>query len=365
MIRIFGKPYSPLALLATLAIGAAGVMAAIWLGAPIPFLFGPVVAVGAAAVAGLRIGDAPMCFPQELRGMSVPVIGVAIGGAFSPALLREAGEWWPSLLALLLYVPLLQFVGYALYRRAGRLDPITAWYGAMPGGFVEALMMGEERGAHVGLLASLQFLRLILCILLVPLGFSVIHGGPVGSAAGVQLPGAGLALGLLDAAILLVCAVLGFRLYRMFNIPAGMVVGPMLLSGAAHLGGIVQGQPPLWLIQATQFVIGLSLGVRFTGVTRGDLWRAFRVASFMVGLTLALAAALGALLGSLVGETAEAIVLAFAPGGLVEMSLVAFSLGISTVYVTAHHVVRIVLTVFFSRFTGDVVLRRFPAGGGG
>ena len=37
--------------------------------------------------------------------------------------------------------------------------------------------------------------------------------------------------------------------------------------------------------------------------------------------------------------------LAFAPGGLAEMSLIALSLNMSVVYVTLHHVARIVLAV--------------------
>jgi len=50
-----------------------------------------------------------------------------------------------------------------------------------------------------------------------------------------------------------------------------------------------------------------------------------------------------------VGERVEAVVLAFAPGGVVEMSLVAISLEIGVLYVTAHHVARIVLAVLFAR----------------
>ena len=51
----------------------------------------------------------------------------------------------------------------------------------------------------------------------------------------------------------------------------------------------------------------------------------------------------------MVGERFEAVVLAFAPGGLAEMSLVAVSLQISVIYVSAHHVARILLSVTFAR----------------
>jgi hypothetical protein len=60
-------------------------------------------------------------------------------------------------------------------------------------------------------------------------------------------------------------------------------------------------------------------------------------------LTVALGFALG--LAQLVAEPVPAVFLAFAPGGLAEMSLVALSLEVGVVFVTAHHVLRIVLAV--------------------
>ena len=55
------------------------------------------------------------------------------------------------------------------------------------------------------------------------------------------------------------------------------------------------------------------------------------------------------LLARWVEEPVAALFLAFAPGGLAEMSLVALSLNMSVIYVTAHHVLRIVLAVSFAK----------------
>jgi uncharacterized protein len=54
----------------------------------------------------------------------------------------------------------------------------------------------------------------------------------------------------------------------------------------------------------------------------------------------------------LVGEPVAAVFLAFAPGGLAEMSLIALSLQMSAIYVTAHHVARIVLAVGLAKIGG-------------
>ena len=49
---------------------------------------------------------------------------------------------------------------------------------------------------------------------------------------------------------------------------------------------------------------------------------------------------------SIVTKTsAPAVLLAFAPGGLAEMSLIALALGVDVAYVATHHVVRIFFIV--------------------
>jgi uncharacterized membrane protein AbrB (regulator of aidB expression) len=50
-------------------------------------------------------------------------------------------------------------------------------------------------------------------------------------------------------------------------------------------------------------------------------------------------------LAPLTGIPKAPIVLAFAPGGLAEMSVIALSLGIETAFVATHHVARIAMIV--------------------
>ncbi|WP_118138308.1 AbrB family transcriptional regulator [Oceanicella sp. SM1341] len=358
MIRIYGQSFAWQSLAACILLGLGGALLARWAGTPLPWLFGPVVCVGAAAILGLKAGGDVLRFPGKVRQLFVPVIGLSIGGSFTQEVVAGVAEWWPSLLALLVYVPLVHYVCYLYCRRYGGLDAPTAWYGSMPGGFVEAITMGERDGANEGVLAAMQFLRLIICILLIPLGLSIIEGQTVGSASGVSLPGADIPLTLKDAAVLIACGVVGYIIGTRSGMPAGQITGPIVLSAAAHLSGVLEGQPPVWTIRMTQLVIGITLGVRFAGMRHRDLLRALRLSATMVAGVLAAATLVALVLGPLVGESVEAVVLSFAPGGLVEMSLVALSLNISAVYVTAHHVLRIVVAVIVGRAGFAIVKRR-------
>ena len=83
------------------------------------FLLGSLLVVGVMAALNLRIAGKPVTLPARLRFSFVPVIGVAIGGAFTPAVAGQALGWGPSLLALCLFVPLAHAVGFLIYRRGG------------------------------------------------------------------------------------------------------------------------------------------------------------------------------------------------------------------------------------------------------
>ena len=107
----------------------------------------------------------------------------------------------------------------------------------------------------------------------------------------------------------------------------------------------MQGVPPGWMIAATQVVLGTGLGARFAGIGRDLLLRAGKAALANAAASLAIAFGFATALHGLTGEPVAAVFLAFAPGGLAEMSLIALSLQMSVIYVTAHHVVRIVLAV--------------------
>jgi hypothetical protein len=347
------RPHLP-TLALTLALGICGGFVARLVHLPLPMLLGSLLAVAAAALAGLKpFGHLPQ-FPPGLRLFFVPIIGVAIGGNFTPSILTEARLWWPSLLGLCLFIPTAHLLGYRALRATGRLDPVTTFFGTAPGGLTETVLMGEEMGADVAMLTMLQFLRLILTIIVVPLGFTLATGHAVGSAGGASLV-APHVLSLQDIGWIAAAAISGALIGRASRMPAGIITGPILVSAAMHLSGLSDASPPLWSIWLTQIVIGTSLGVRFAGMPLGNFVLAARLAAVNVTIFIALAAGFAFALAGFVHEPVAAVFLAFAPGGLTEMALIALSLQMSVIYVTAHHVLRIVLAVALARaFAGRV-----------
>lgn len=108
-----------IALPLTMAIGVLGGLMADALHLPLALLLGSIFAVGLAAMLNARVAGVGIGFSQPWRKVFVSVTGVAIGGAFTPEVLRQMPDWWISLLALLIYSPVAHGAGYVIYRRGG------------------------------------------------------------------------------------------------------------------------------------------------------------------------------------------------------------------------------------------------------
>ena len=92
-------------------------------------------------------------------------------------------------------------------------------------------------------------------------------------------------------------------------------------------------------------VIGTSIGCRFVNI---PVMRVLKVLMVSAGATcfmlaLAVAAALG--VEAATGLPFPALWLAFAPGGLAEMTLISLAMGIDTAFVSTHHLLRVVFMV--------------------
>ncbi len=324
-------------------LGALGGWGAQVLGLPMPWLIGALLA-NAAWVMVLR--PPRMALPRPVHALFVSVIGVMIGGMFTPGLLSSLAGWWPGLVGVILYTVLAQLGAFAIYHHLAGLDRATAYFAASPGGFIENINLGEEAGGDVALLGLLQFLRVVMVLIAVPFGFAWWSGQAVGSAAGVTgAPGGPVATTAGDFALLAVAALGGLTLGRVLRLPAGVLVGPVLLSAGLHLTGVLTVQPPSVAIIIAQIVIGTGLGLRFSGLSPRQLRRGVAACSLALVFYLLLAFGFAAGLSLITPYPMGTYVMSLVPAGVIEMSLVALTLGVNPVFVTTHHFIRILASV--------------------
>ncbi len=335
--------------LLALSIGAFGGWLAALAKLPLPWMIGAMTATTVAAMAGVKIS-----LPITLRNAFITVLGVMLGSGFHPGLLSHLGEWTISLAMLLIYCLATGAVSYLYFRRFCGYTRPTAYFAAMPGGLAEMVLTGTSAGGDPRVISLSHASRVLLVVLLLPISFQFLLNYDPATRPPAGAPLADIAwrdLGLLAAA-----AVAGTLLARAVRLPAAQLVGPMLVSAAIHLAGWTEAAPPVELVSISQVVIGTAIGCRFAGTSTGFVLRCVRLAVGATFLMMAVSLAIAYLVHALTGLPTPSLILAYAPGGLAEMSLVALALAFDAAFVATHHIVRILIVVLlaplFYRLTG-------------
>jgi membrane AbrB-like protein len=327
-------------------------------GLPLAWMIGAMSATTAAAALGV-----PIAMPTGFRQLMVTVLGVMLGSGFSPEMLERIGEWALSLAALALYAAAAGGAGLFYFRRICRYDAITAYFSAMPGGMAEMVLVGTEMGGDARVISLTHAARVMLVVLALPFAFQMLIGY---DPAGRPPPGLPLAeVSGADLMVLTACGALGYLLARLLRVPAAAVVGPMILSAGVHILGWTSAKPPFELVAAAQVVVGTAIGCRFAGVTTRLLLRTAAAAAGGTVVLLSATIAFAMTLAQLTGLPAVPLVLAFSPGGLAEMSLIAIAIGADAAFVATHHVVRIFLIVVLAPLAFKLMRPRGRGGRGG
>jgi membrane AbrB-like protein len=329
--------------LGLLALGGLGGALLARLGLPLPYMLGSLLSSALVVAFFQRRFPAGYLFPQRLRMVFVGVIGTMIGARLTPEIAQLLPRMLISVPAMALFVLGAHGLNYVIFRRLGGYDRPTAYYSGSPGGLIESITFGEEAGADVRILTLMQFLRIIAVVTLVPIGMSLWEGHPVGSAAGMSF--SGKTGGWADIPLVVAIALAGVWLGTRLKLPAGQLLGPLVLAGAASVSGLIALSPPPWMVAVAQVVMGTGLGIRFTGMTLRLFAKGAVLSVTSVAAMMGLGVALAALVHRLSGLPVDMLVVSFAPGGVVEMSLIALSLAANPAFVTLHHLVRIFFTV--------------------
>ncbi len=345
---------NPLRIALTLALGAAGGFVCWMLTAPLPWMIGAMTVVTAAAVAGF-----PVRAWRGLRSVMLTILGVLLGSAFTPDLLSHLKAWPVSLGALFLYCALSLAVGMAYFSLVAKLDRVTSFFAATPGGLAEMTVIGGQMGGDERAISLLHAVRILLTVMTIPIWFRLFAGYVPQASAAVSIGLSGVPPA--ELAKLGACAVVGYALGTWLKIPAGNMLGPMVVSAVAHMTGLTAARPPVELVSAAQVVLGVAVGNRFAGTTMQEVARPIGHGVVFAVILLGIAVFSAWTLHAVTGLSTQALTLAYAPGGVTEMSLVALALSIDVAFVATHHATRLFIVVMFAA-PGFRLLQRWRPG---
>lgn len=306
---------------------------------PLPWMLGSMTACTIASMAGL-----PAAIPGRLRPLMSATVGAMLGTTFTTAMIRNLPELWLSVLGLVAFLFVSAACCYMYLRRVAGYSHMTALFAAMPGGITDIVLMSEEHGADERRVALVHATRIFMIVLSFPLLLSFLSAVEIGTARAAMSRGWN-SMSPPDFAWFIAAAVGGVWFGKLVRMPARNLLGPMMVSAAMHMGDLTDFVIPSGAVSCAQIVIGSAIGCRFQGAAGYDVLRTILVAlgSSLLLATISIAFAAG--LEQLTGFSFAALLLAYAPAGMSEMSLVALALHVEVPFVVLHQVARIFLAI--------------------
>jgi membrane AbrB-like protein len=326
------------------------------LGFPAPHLFEALVVGLVLAVSGLT----RVQMPGWLYTTAQAITGVVLGTYVSWSSVTAVGHQWVAVAAVsALTLGLSLLLGVALARRTD-LDPATASLGMIAGGSAGVVASSDDLGADARQVAFIQYLRLVLVVVSAPLLVRyVLH--PIATGAyGAVGPKEIEVGGTLGAYIFCVAvALIGALVALWLRLPAGALIGPLILAAVLTGTGAVHRVTPPEFPRETAFtLIGLAIGLRFT---REAIVRMGRLLPTLFVFVVLLIVTTGLLAWGLSAVTSINLLnayLATTPGGINAVLVVAFASGAHTGFVFAVQTLRLFIMVLAAPVLVRWVIRR-------
>jgi membrane AbrB-like protein len=282
-------------------------------------------------------------------------LGVLLGTYLDSGSLGSLADDWLPVALVSLGTLVLSVAAGVVLTRTTELDAPTGTLGMVAGGASGIVAMADELGADARLVAFMQYLRVLIVVLTIPLVAAL---GFPGSDGGVEIDDGPLLAGAGDWLLVAVVAIVGAWAGRLVRLPAATLLGPLLLAGAiALVDADVLTVPPL-AREVAFALIGLQVGLRFTVETLRATGRLLLpvMATILTLMAGSFVFALG-----LAATTSASLLesyLATTPGGLYAVVAVAFGAGADTTFVIGVQTVRLLGLVVLAPLVVRWVVRR-------
>ena len=326
-----------------LALGIVGGALFYWLRLPLPWMLGAMTFCTIAALWG-----APVAAPGVIRSPMSAIIGVMLGSGFSPSIIYQVPQWLVPLAGLVLFMTACGVTVVWYYRRIGGYDWVTAFFSGMPGGLVEMVIYGEERGGDARVIALVHSARILMVVMTLPFIIQF--------SQGIRLDRPVTGISIVDAPLvaelwLVVCGFAGAFLGHVLKLPAKTLLGCMIVSAVVHVSGLSDFKPPFEIVNAAQLVLGVAIGCRFAGTASRVVWKVLALSVGSTAILLVWMTLFAVAVSNLSGFSTVTLILAYSPGGLTEMALIAVALHAEVAFVAAFHIIRVFLTMIAAPLT--------------
>lgn len=318
---------------------------------PAALLLGPMLAAIAFGIAGARLS-----VPKPGFQAAQAMIGCLVAKAVTADIVGTILGGGVLILGVVLATVLAgAVVGWALTRLAV-LPGTTAAWGSSPGGAAAMVAMSEEYGADPRLVAFMQYVRVAAVLL----SASVV-ARLLSDVSATAAPVAADAIAPVSVLATLAVAAAGVALARLLHLPAGVLIGPMILGAVLHARGLVSMALPASLLDLAYAGIGWYVGLRFTHDTLRETVAALPGILVATLAVIALCGVWALALTQVLPIDFLTAFLATSPGGLDSVAIIAVGSRVDVSFVLAVQTLRLFVVLLTGPLLAKWIARGAPA----
>lgn len=279
------------------------------------------------------------------------ILGIELGQKMNTTVLFTFRDNWLAIsIMLLLSISFSLLAGFILWKYSN-LNMLTSFFATAPGGMSTMPGIADEVGANTGVVSIIQTVRVFLVILTIPVLLSSWFSNQVNTEFSNTISSETISLEpnqLLMTIILVFVAVVGYFFGKYLKFPAPWLIGSMVSVAIfksfnpLFFGHDLLAWWPHELIIFSQIFIGASIGSRFQKSMFIGIKKTLIISSLCtIGLIFSMLVC-AYIVSAITGITFITSALAFAPGGVAEMTTTAVVLKGDPTFVVAVQVLRII-----------------------
>ena len=275
-------------------------------------------------------------------------LGVLVGGAFGDDIIGKLWQWWDTVLLMLFTTIAVSALSYQFLRRYCGYDKILSYFCCVPGGQAEAIILARDLVEKDYVVALFHLIRVFIVFVSTPLLLAVIEGQSAVDRSNdmlVAMPSL-MDLPASDILAFFVLALGGYAFARLIKMPMAHLLGPLSLSSLAHYLGMVELPRVNEFVILAQLVIGGGIGARLSKVAFRELFSYFKMAVLNTMIVLTGYVSVAVFITVIYDASFLEIWMAFVPGGLYEVTLLALVFGFDVAFIAFHHTTRVLLIFF-------------------
>lgn len=314
-------------------------------GLPAAWLVGPMFIAIAVA---LTMPHRRPTVPIWMRRMAQAVVGCVLAASFVPAIVPVVASEWPAVSLALGGTLAMSLFGAFLLSRYAPIDERTARLGVLPGAASGILAMSGSLGADVRLVAVMQYGRIILVVASAT-AIAGLGEFPDAAARGTTSGGPSDELLIQGAghvyALTGVVAIVGMLAGVRLRLPAGALLGPLVLGIGLEEAGIVHVAVPGAVSPFAYALIGIYAGLLFDQASLRQAWQLLPFIFTSTTILMAACAALGWVFAVLTNTDYLTAYLATTPGAIDSVAIMAVDSGADASLVLAVQMLRVLIVV--------------------